>query len=84
MAPFALPSPGVEPVTVHLPGPIDVRWYGLMYLVGFVVGYLVQRWLSGGLLVWTAATGPEPGGMRARPGVEPPSSHSTHLHRAGP
>jgi hypothetical protein len=27
--------PGIDPVALDLPGPIDIRWYGLMYLVGF-------------------------------------------------
>lgn len=29
--------PGWDPVLFDLPGPIDIRWYGLMYVVGFVV-----------------------------------------------
>lgn len=30
----------IDPVLVHL-GPLQIRWYGLMYLVGYFVGYLV-------------------------------------------
>lgn len=34
--------PGWDPVLLDIPWlPIDVRWYGLMYIVGFVVGQLV-------------------------------------------
>lgn len=30
----------IDPVLLHL-GPLQIRWYGLMYLVGYFVGYLV-------------------------------------------
>jgi phosphatidylglycerol:prolipoprotein diacylglycerol transferase len=29
--------PAWDPVLFDLPGPLDIRWYGLMYVVGFVV-----------------------------------------------
>lgn len=32
--------PEIDPVAFHL-GPLSVRWYGLMYLIGFVSGYLL-------------------------------------------
>jgi phosphatidylglycerol---prolipoprotein diacylglyceryl transferase len=38
--------PSIDPVLVPLPGPFDLRWYGLMYLVGFAVAYVVLRWLA--------------------------------------
>lgn len=38
--------PWIDPVAINLPGPIDVRWYGLMYLVGFTIAYFVLRWLA--------------------------------------
>ena len=41
-----VPFPWIDPVAVELPGPLAVRWYGLMYLVGFTVGYYVLRWLA--------------------------------------
>lgn len=41
-----IPYPHIDPVALDLPGPIDVRWYGLGYLVAFSAGYLVLRWLS--------------------------------------
>jgi phosphatidylglycerol:prolipoprotein diacylglycerol transferase len=31
--------PDINPVIVHIVGPLSVRWYGLMYLVSFVVGW---------------------------------------------
>jgi phosphatidylglycerol:prolipoprotein diacylglycerol transferase len=38
--------PQIDPVALNLPGPLDVRWYGLGYLVGFTVGYLILRRLA--------------------------------------
>lgn len=36
----------IDPVFFDLPGPIDVRWYGLMYLLGFAAAYVVLRRLA--------------------------------------
>lgn len=48
--PFALlleiRYPWIDPVAVDLPGPFDVRWYGLMYLVGFAAAYVILRRLA--------------------------------------
>lgn len=52
-----------DPVLFHL-GPLAVRWYGLMFAVGFLIGYKIvermfrhegapERWL-GVLLIWLA------------------------------
>lgn len=38
--------PRLDPVLLDLPGPIDVRWYSLMYLAGFAVAFLVLRQLA--------------------------------------
>ncbi len=35
--------PRIDPVALDFPGPIDVRWYGLGYLAGFAVAYLLLR-----------------------------------------
>ncbi|SDV48013.1 prolipoprotein diacylglyceryl transferase [Chitinasiproducens palmae] len=35
--------PQFDPVAIHL-GPLAIRWYGLMYLVGFIGGLLICRW----------------------------------------
>jgi phosphatidylglycerol:prolipoprotein diacylglycerol transferase len=40
------PYPRIDPVAIDLPGPLDVRWYGLGYLAGFAVAYLILRRLS--------------------------------------
>ena len=39
---MALPFPHIDPVLFRV-GPVEVRWYGFMYLLGFVAGYLVIR-----------------------------------------
>ncbi len=37
----------LDPIIWQLPGtPIALRWYGLAYVAGFVLGYLVLLWLS--------------------------------------
>ncbi len=36
----------IDPVAIPLPGPADVRWYGLGYVFAFTVGYFVLRYLS--------------------------------------
>ena len=41
-----IPFPRLDPVALDLPGPIDVRWYGLGYLAGFFVAYLILRRLA--------------------------------------
>ncbi len=37
-----LPFHGIDPVFLRL-GPVELRWYGLMYMLGFVVAYFVMR-----------------------------------------
>jgi len=38
--------PWIDPVLLDLPGPLDLRWYGLMYGVGFAFGYALLRRLA--------------------------------------
>ena len=35
-----LTYPNIDPVIFSL-GPLQVRWYGLMYILGFVAAYLL-------------------------------------------
>jgi len=37
-----LPYPAIDPIIVHL-GPLQIRWYGLMYVLGFTASYLLVR-----------------------------------------
>jgi phosphatidylglycerol:prolipoprotein diacylglycerol transferase len=41
-----LTYPDIDPVAVAA-GPLKVHWYGLMYLLGFVAGWLLGRWRAG-------------------------------------
>jgi phosphatidylglycerol:prolipoprotein diacylglycerol transferase len=36
----------LDPVAIPLPGPVDIRWYGLGYVFAFSVGFIVLRYLS--------------------------------------
>jgi len=37
----------LDPVLLNIPGtPLAVRWYGLAYVGGFILGYLLLLWLS--------------------------------------
>ncbi len=41
-----IPYPSIDPVAIPLPGPLDVRWYGLGYLISFAIGYFILRKLA--------------------------------------
>lgn len=41
----AIPFPGLDPVAVQL-GPLQVRWYGIAYVIGFVGAWLLLRFLA--------------------------------------
>ena len=41
---FAIPYPVVDPVAFAI-GPVSVRWYGLAYMVGILLGWLYGRYL---------------------------------------
>jgi phosphatidylglycerol:prolipoprotein diacylglycerol transferase len=38
--------PRIDPVALDLPGPVDVRWYGLAYVAGFFLGHRVLARLA--------------------------------------
>jgi phosphatidylglycerol:prolipoprotein diacylglycerol transferase len=40
-----LPFPNIDPVFLRL-GPIQLRWYGLMYMISFIIGYFVMKHLA--------------------------------------
>jgi phosphatidylglycerol---prolipoprotein diacylglyceryl transferase len=43
LALLELRFPWIDPVAIPLPGPLDLRWYGLGYLVGFAIAYFLLR-----------------------------------------
>jgi phosphatidylglycerol:prolipoprotein diacylglycerol transferase len=38
-----LSYPDIDPIAVTL-GPLQVHWYGLMYLIGFAIAWGLGRW----------------------------------------
>ena len=50
--------PWIDPVALDLPGPVDLRWYGLTYLAAFTIGALLLRTLrrAGTLRLTSGAT----------------------------
>ena len=39
---LTIPYPNIDPVFLHL-GPVQLRWYGLMYMLSFIIGFFVLR-----------------------------------------
>ena len=48
---FAIPYPAIDPVAVSL-GPLTVRWYGLAYVAGLLLGWLYVRRLLAARELW--------------------------------
>lgn len=46
----------LHPVLIQFTEKIAIRWYGLAYIAGFVLGYLVLRWLARRLLTEVPAS----------------------------
>jgi phosphatidylglycerol:prolipoprotein diacylglycerol transferase len=51
---MAIPFPGIDPVAIAI-GPLQVRWYGLAYLAGLVLGWRYMRRLLGQPALWRGA-----------------------------
>src|SRR3990167_11540293 len=49
---MTLHFPTIDPVAVHI-GPLAVHWYGLMYLVGFSIAYLLAQTRAKRSTGWT-------------------------------
>jgi len=54
---FALPFPNIDPVAVEI-GPLAVRWYGLAYFAGILLGWLYARRLAENPRLWSGRPGP--------------------------
>jgi phosphatidylglycerol---prolipoprotein diacylglyceryl transferase len=42
---LTIPYPNIDPVFLRI-GPIQLRWYGLMYMLSFILGFFVMRSLA--------------------------------------
>ncbi len=57
MTPFVIPYPAIHPVALEI-GPIAIKWYGLAYVAGLLLGWLyIKRLLRQGHL-WRAGKAP--------------------------
>ena len=56
---MAIPFPGIDPVAIKL-GPLSLRWYGLAYLTGLVLGWLYMRRLLRTPHLWRGAAPMKP------------------------
>lgn len=51
MSLFAIPFPVMNPVAFEI-GPVEVRWYGLAYMAGILLGWLYARALFANKALW--------------------------------
>jgi len=56
---FVLPYPAIDPVALHL-GPLSVRWYGLAYVAGLLLGWLYMKRLVANERLWAGGKSPFP------------------------
>ena len=57
MTPLAIPFPAIDPVALRL-GPLTVKWYGLAYMAGLLLGWLYIKHLLGSQRLWPAGKAP--------------------------
>jgi phosphatidylglycerol:prolipoprotein diacylglycerol transferase len=57
MIPVAIPFPEFDPVAISL-GPLSIKWYGLSYLAGLVLGWAYIRRLLQAPALWRNETPP--------------------------
>ncbi len=57
MSPLAIPFPDFDPVAISI-GPLAIKWYGLSYLAGLVIGWVYIRRLLSQPKLWRNETPP--------------------------
>jgi phosphatidylglycerol:prolipoprotein diacylglycerol transferase len=58
MSLLAIPYPNISPELLHIWGPFSIKWYGLAYVAGLLLGWLYIRRLLGQSRLWPNATAP--------------------------
>jgi phosphatidylglycerol---prolipoprotein diacylglyceryl transferase len=54
---FAIPFPNIDPVAIQI-GPVAIKWYGLAYMAGLLLGWLYIRRLVRQTWLWPNNTPP--------------------------
>jgi phosphatidylglycerol---prolipoprotein diacylglyceryl transferase len=57
MSPLTIPFPAIDPVALRF-GPLTVKWYGLAYMAGLLLGWLYIRHLLRSQRLWPAGKAP--------------------------
>ncbi|HWB43915.1 MAG TPA: prolipoprotein diacylglyceryl transferase [Hyphomicrobiaceae bacterium] len=56
---LTIPYPAIDPVAIHL-GPLSVKWYGLAYMAGLLLGWFYIKYLLRRDALWPNARPPFP------------------------
>jgi phosphatidylglycerol:prolipoprotein diacylglycerol transferase len=59
---IAIPFPAIDPVAFEI-GPMAVRWYGLAYMAGLMLGWWYARRLAAQPAYWGSVKAPTPDGL---------------------
>jgi phosphatidylglycerol:prolipoprotein diacylglycerol transferase len=57
MGPFAIAFPQIDPIAFHL-GPLAVKWYGLAYMAGLLLGWQYIRLMLASPRIWPRGEAP--------------------------
>ncbi|MDX2309285.1 MAG: prolipoprotein diacylglyceryl transferase [Hyphomicrobium sp.] len=57
MLPLEIPFPNIDPVALSI-GPLSIKWYGLAYMAGLILGWLYIRRLLTEPHLWTGEKAP--------------------------
>jgi phosphatidylglycerol---prolipoprotein diacylglyceryl transferase len=55
MVPAVIPFPNIDPVLIHIYGPIAIRWYALSYIAGLLLGWYYILKLLRDKRLWAGA-----------------------------
>ncbi len=57
MSPLAIPYPSIDPVALQL-GPLSIKWYGLAYVAGLLLGWMYTKRLVADTRLWPGGKPP--------------------------